>query len=279
MKWWATSQPMRSSQRLGDGSNAGKGHNDTARTIDKSERLGHALDLMEKNDLRRLLVTNKNKMGGIITTRQIARVLGTRKSLGMPASSLHVASATMDSIIKVLPDMDVDDAMVLLQKTSILVAMDGEKVLGWVRPREILAAVKVSGMASDAMRFPLTANPNDRLVHARRMMLDRDVGRLPVVEAGRLVGIISEVDVATSLRAFRDLNDTASKQYARIYNILVSDVMTHDVKYVYVDTPLDEVKKIILTENRGGLPVLNRREEVVGMITRRSVLDYLVRTG
>ena len=248
-------------------------------TIDKSERLGHALDLMEKNDLRRLLVTNKDKMGGIITMRQIARVLGTRKSLGMPASSLHVASATSDSVIKVLPDMDVQDAMVLLQKTGVLVAMDGEKVLGWVRPREILAAVKASGMASEAMRFPLTSNPNDRLVHARRMMLDRGVGRLPVVEAGRLVGIISERDVAKSLRAFRDLNDTASKQYARIFNILVSDVMTHDVLYVYADTPLDEVKKIILTENRGGLPVLSRRDEVVGMITRRSILDYLVRTG
>jgi CBS domain-containing protein len=248
-------------------------------TIDKSERLGHALDLMEKNDLRRLLVTNKNKMGGIITMRQIARILGTRKSLGMPASSLHVASATMDSVIKVLPDMDVQDATVLLQKTGVLVAMEGEKVLGWVRPREILAAVNVSGMASDAMRFPLTSNPNDRLVHARRMMLDRGVGRLPVVESGRLVGIISERDVAKSLRAFRDLNDTASKQYARIFNILVSDVMTHDVKYVYADTPLEEVKKIILTENRGGLPVLSRRDEVVGMITRRSILDYLVRTG
>lgn len=248
-------------------------------TIDKSERLGHALDLMEKNDLRRLLVTNKDRLGGIITTRQIARVLGARKSLGMPASSLHVASATLDSLIKVLPDMELGGAMVLLQKTSVLVAMDGDKVLGWVRPREVLAAVKVTGTAADAMRVPLTANPNDRLVHARRMMLDRDVGRLPVVDAGRLVGIISEGDVAKSLRAFRDLNDTASKQYARIYNILVSDVMTHDVKYVYVDTPLEEIKKIILGENRGGLPVLNKREEVVGMITRRSILDYLVRTG
>src|SRR5512136_173919 len=205
-------------------------------TIDKSERIGHALDLMEKDDQHRLLVTNKDKMGGIITTRQIARVLGTRKSLGMPASSLHVASATMDSVIKVLPDMDVQNAMVLLQKTGVLVVMDGEKILGWVRPREILAAVNVSGMASDAMRFPLTCNPNDRLIHARRMMLDRGIGRLPVVEGGRLVGIISERDVAKSLRAFRDLNDTASKQYARIYNILVSDVMTHEVKYVYADT-------------------------------------------
>jgi CBS domain-containing protein len=247
-------------------------------TIDKSERLGHALDLMEKNDLRRLLVTNKDKMGGVITTRQIARVLGTRKSLGMPASSLHVAAATMDAVIKVLPDMSVDDAMILLQKTLVLVVMDGEKILGWVQPRDILAAVNVSGIASDAMRYPLTANPNDRLVHARRMMLDRDVGRLPVVDAGRLVGIISERDVAKSLRAFRDLNDTASRQNARIDNILVSDIMTHDVKHVFTDTPLDEVKKIILTENRGGLPVLNRKEEVVGMITRRSLLDYLMRT-
>jgi len=92
------------------------------------------------------------------------------------------------------------------------------------------------------------------------------------------VGIITERDMAKSVRAFRDLNNTASKQYARIYNLLVSDVMTHDVKYVYTDTPLEEVKKIILTENRGGLPVLNRKEEVVGMITRRSLLDYLVRT-
>jgi len=98
------------------------------------------------------------------------------------------------------------------------------------------------------------------------------------VEGGRLVGIITEGDVAKSMRAFRDLNDTASKQYARIYNILVSDVMTHDAQYVYVDTPLEEVKKIILEEDRGGLPVLNHREEVVGMITRRSILDYLART-
>jgi CBS domain-containing protein len=248
-------------------------------TIDKSERIGHALDLMEKNDLRRLLVTNKNKLGGIITTRQIARVLGTRKSLGMPASSLHVAAATLDAVIKVLPDMSVKDAMVLLQKTSVLVAVDGDRILGWVRPREVLGAVNINGKASDAMRVPLTINPDDRLVHARRMMLDRDVGRLPVVEAGRMVGILTERDVARSLRAFRDLNETASKQYARIYNLLVSDVMTHDVKCVNADMALEDVKNIILTENRGGLPVLNQKDELVGMITRRSLIDYLVRTG
>ncbi|MDD1752918.1 MAG: CBS domain-containing protein, partial [Methanotrichaceae archaeon] len=182
-------------------------------TIEKSERIGHALDIMEKHDIRRLLVTNKDRLGGVITSRQIARVLGTRKSLGMPASSLHVAAATLDAVIKVLPDMSVEDAMILLQKTSVLVAMDGEKILGWIRPQEILKAVKIDGIASDAMRIPLTVNASDRLVHARRMMLDRDVGRLPVLENGLLVGILTERDVAKALRAFRDLNPSSSKQY------------------------------------------------------------------
>jgi CBS domain-containing protein len=247
-------------------------------TIEKSERIGHALDMMEKHDLRRLLVTNKDRLGGVITSRQIARVLGTRKSLGMPASSLHVAAATLDAVIKVLPDMSVEDAMILLQKTSVLVAMDGEKILGWIRPQEILKAVKIDGYASDAMRVPLTVNANDRLVHARRMMLDRDVGRLPVIENGLLVGILTERDVAKALRAFRDLNPSSSKQYTRIYNLLVSDVMTQNVKYVRFDTHLEEIKKMILEENRGGLPVLNDRDELVGVITRRCLIDYLVRT-
>jgi len=247
-------------------------------TIDKSEKIGHALDKMEKHDLRRLLVTNKDKLGGIITTRQIARVLGTRKRLGMPASSLHVASATLEAVITVLPDMSIDDAVTLLPKTSVLVVMEGDEIQGWVRPREILNVTKFNGNASDAMRPPLTVSPDDRLVHARRMMLDRDIGRLPVVDCARLVGIITERDIAKALRAFRDLNETSSKQYARIYKLLVSDVMTRDVKYVRLDTPLDEVNNIILAENRGGLPVLNDKDELVGMITRRSLIDYLART-
>ena len=126
------------------------------------------------------------------------------------------------------------------------------------------------------MRVPLTINPKDRLVHARRMLLDRDVGRLPVVENGSLVGILTERDVARAFRAFRDLNETSSKQYARVYNLLVEDAMARDVKYVYMDTPLEEVKKIMVS-GFGGLPVLNRKEELVGMVTRRALIDYLVR--
>jgi CBS domain-containing protein len=246
-------------------------------TIDKSERITHALDIMEKHDLRRLLVTNEGKLAGTITMRQIARVLGTRQRLGMPASSLHVASATSDAVIKVDPDMKVEDAVFLLQKTSVLVAMVGEEILGWVRPKDMLKAIRMTGMTADAMRTPLTANSSDRLVHVRRVMLDQDVGRFPVMEGGKLVGMVSERDVAKSLRAFRDLVQ-GGQQDPRIKNLLVSDVMSRGVKSLWVDTPLEEARKKMLEEDLGGMPVLNQKNELVGMLTRRCFFDHLVKS-
>lgn len=245
-------------------------------TIDKADRITHALDVMEKHDLRRLLVTNDGKLSGTITMRQIARVLGTRQRLGMPASSLHVASATSDSVVKVDPDMKVDDAVFLLQKTSVLVVMEEEKILGWVRPKDMLKALRMMGLSADAMRTPLTATPSDRLIHVRRVMLDRDVGRLPVMENGKLVGIVSERDVAKSLRAFRDLVQ-GGQQESRVKNLLVSDVMSRGVKSIYVDTPLEEARKMMLEEDLGGMPVLNQKNEIVGMLTRRCFFDYLAK--
>lgn len=194
----------------------------------------------------------------------------------MPASSLHVTAATSDTVTKVHPDMKVEDAVVLLQKTSVLVVMEDEDILGWVRPKDMLKALRMTGLAADAMRTPLTATPSDRLIHVRRVMLDRDVGRLPVMENGKLVGIVSERDVAKSLRAFRDLVPS-SQQEARIKNLLVSDVMTRSVKSIMIDTPLEEARKTMLVEDLGGMPVLNQNNELVGMLTRRCFFDYLVK--
>ena len=199
--------------------------------------------------------------------------------------------------VTILETASIDDGIHLMRERRVrrLPVLDSSgKMVGIVSDKDLLHAAPSPATSlsvyelhyllarltiKQVMSSPVISVTADTPIEeAAAVMADHKIGGLPVVEGGRLVGIISERDIARSLRAFRDLNDTASKQYARIYNILVSDVMTHDVQYVYVETPLEEVKKIILEEDRGGLPVLNRREEVVGMITRRSILDYLART-
>lgn len=245
--------------------------------IDKSETLSHAMDIMEKNGLRRLLVLHNEEINGFITMRTIARALGTRKNAGLPASALHVASATSDNFTKVLPDMKLQDAITLINRNGgVLVVMDNNTLLGWVTPQEILENARgLEGTAEEAMtRDLITVNTLNRVSHARRLMLDNNIGRVPVVEQGHLVGILTEKDIAKAMRAFRDLVPR-NQQDSRIKNLLVEDIMTRDVITVNKDTPLSEVTRIMLEENIGGVPVLNASEELEGIITRRSIIKVL----
>lgn len=44
-------------------------------------------------------------------------------------------------------------------------------------------------------RAPITASPDDSLGHVVRLMVENKIGAVPIVEGGKLVGIVSEIDV------------------------------------------------------------------------------------
>ena len=248
--------------------------------VHKSDTISHAMELMDKHDTRRLLVINGNDVLGIITMRCIARKLGTWKKSNLPASSLHVATATTNAFAKVLPDTSIEDAIVLMDRTGgVLVVTDNGKIQGWVTPHEMLKSIRnVKGYAGEIMKEPISVSVNDRVFHARRMMLDKDIGRLPVVENGDLVGIVTERDIAKAMKSFRTLVPD-NQQDERIRNLIVGDIMAHNVKSVRTNTPISDVISLILSENIGGVPVLNLKDEMVGVISRRGILRHLAARG
>lgn len=247
-------------------------------TVHKSDKISHAMELMDKYDTRRLLVVNGNEIHGVITMRSIARKLGTWKASNLPASSLHVAAATTDLFTKVLPDTGFEDAIALMDRTGgILVVMDNSSILGWVTPHEILKNLKaVKGYAAEIMKEPITVSPGDRVAHARRIMLDNDIGRLPVVENSDVVGIITERDVAKAMMSFRALVPD-NQQGERIRNLIVADIMKQSVMSVRTNTPISEVIALMLNKNIGGVPVLNLKNEIVGVISRRGIIRHLAK--
>lgn len=244
--------------------------------VHKSDTVSHAMDLMNKHDTRRLLVINGGDIQGVITMRSIARKLGTWKTSNLPASSLHVAAATTNMFVKVLPDTDIKDAVALMDRSGgILVVTDSERVHGWVTPHELMKNVRAGkGYAADLMKEAISVTPGERVSHARRLMLDRDIGRLPVIENGIVAGIITERDVANAMMNFRNLVPD-NHQDERIRNLIVADIMTNNVKLVRTNTPISEVVSLILNENIGGVPVLNLRDEMVGIISRRAIIKHL----
>jgi CBS domain-containing protein len=110
---------------------------------------------------------------------------------------------------------------------------------------------------SDAMtRDVRIANPNETIQDAAKMMSDVDAGVLPVGENDRLVGMITDRDIA-----LRGVAQGKGPQ------TLVREVMTDHVHYCFEDEDTDDVTRKMADSRVRRLPVLNRDKRLVGILS------------
>jgi CBS domain-containing protein len=100
------------------------------------------------------------------------------------------------------------------------------------------------------------ASPTDTIQHAARVMAEIEAGVLPVGENDRLVGMLTDRDIAIRAVAAGLSPDCP-----------VGQVMTHDVKYVYEDESIDDLARNIMSLQVRRLPVLNREKRLVGIVS------------
>ncbi|HYV02121.1 MAG TPA: CBS domain-containing protein [Actinomycetota bacterium] len=88
------------------------------------------------------------------------------------------------------------------QQTGSLLVMDGEDLVGIITERDILKAA-ATGTRLDETRIAevmskdlVTVGPGTSLREAAKVMADRWIRHLPVVDGGKVVGIISQRDLA-----------------------------------------------------------------------------------
>ena len=130
-------------------------------------------------------------------------------------------------------------------------------------------------LVGERMTHPvITISPDLPIAEALDMMKREHIRRTPVVENGRLAGIVSDKDLlnaspspATSLSVW-ELNYLLSK-------VKVRDVMTKDVITVTEDTPIEQAARIMADNKIGGLPVV-RAGEVVGIITETDLFKIFL---
>ncbi len=110
-----------------------------------------------------------------------------------------------------------------------------------------------------------TISPLSTVFQALELMAEKDIGALPVVENGRLVGIFSERDYARKVI----LKGRTSKDTA------VSELMTQTVFYVNPDSTLEECMALMTSRQIRHLPVLDK-ERLVGIITLGDVVKRII---
>jgi CBS domain-containing protein len=113
--------------------------------------------------------------------------------------------------------------------------------------------MKVSEAMTKRVRV---ANPKETVQHAARMMASLDVGALPVGDNDRVVGMITDRDIA-----IRGIAKGKGPQ-AR-----VSDVMTKEVKYCFDDQEIEDVTRNMADIKVRRLPVVDHSKRLVGILS------------
>lgn len=100
-------------------------------------------------------------------------------------------------------------------------------------------------------------SPNMSVFEAAQKMRDGDFGVLPVGENDRLVGMLTDRDIA--VRAVAEGRDTRQTT--------VRDIMSNQVLYCYEDQSVDEVARNMGDHQIRRVPVLNRAKRLVGILS------------
>ena len=101
------------------------------------------------------------------------------------------------------------------------------------------------------------ASPNDTVQQAARLMAEEDTGVLPVREGDRLVGMVTDRDLAVRVAA-EGKDPTRTR---------VSEVMSQDVRTVFEDEPIEHAAEAMAEQQVRRLPVVDREERLVGIVS------------
>lgn len=245
-------------------------------TVDKDERLETVLSLMQKHRVSKLVVQEKGKVAGVVTDGDIADELGAIKNRGVPATHLHASSAMRRRYPHVSPDAELRQLLdaIRADDAGLVAVMHDATCVGVVTASDLVQLVKATKPVSDIATTQVhVVSPTDRVIHARRLMIDHHVERLPVLDGGKLIGIVGEGDIATGLARFKS-TIADNHQPAAIQRFLVEDVMERAVVTAPADLPCAEAAKLMKQRDVGCLPLL-RGDRLVGIVTRGDLLKTL----
>jgi CBS domain-containing membrane protein len=123
------------------------------------------------------------------------------------------------------------------------------------------------------MGCPVTLKPEDTLNLANDVISLGRIRHIPVVEDGRLVGLLSERDLmgAATTTIFRLKQRSKS---ALLKSVLIKDVMKKKVVTVKPNTSIKETARLMKRKRVGCVPVVDEGH-LVGLVTTTDILRYV----
>ncbi len=242
-------------------------------TVKENDPLSRCLELFKKETYPVIAVLDqKDKYTGVIARRWINR------------SRLDPATTKVKTLMRpaprIEPETSISKAAKLMIESGIrqLPVFDKKRLIGFVTDENVIHAAVTQEWGNTQISEIMTKKPiaidGDRSVGAALTYFrENGISHLPVLEEGRLTGILSIPDVIEQVfqpRKKQTLGDIKGEKVP-ILNIPVKGIMTKPVITVKQETILKETEKIMHDHNISCLPVTTN-DKLTGIVTK---LDFL----
>jgi acetoin utilization protein AcuB len=122
---------------------------------------------------------------------------------------------------------------------------------------------------------PTTLEPSDSIAKAIDLMKEKKIRRIPIVSAGRLVGIVSDRDLKDVSPSRATTLDIWELHYV-LDKLKLGDIMTKKLWTVSPEMPIEKAALMMMEKKVEGLPVVDAKGMLVGILTEGDVFRALV---
>lgn len=151
------------------------------------------------------------------------------------------------------------DVLKLMRERGVtglpVVKKDTKKLIGIITRTDLVNKPGEEQTALIMTRDPITVSPEDSIIDAVKLLVERNIRRLPVVEGDELVGIITVADIVYKALAESSFDDP------------VADYMDRQVQAIWEGTPLPVALSIMRLARTQALLVLDSSSNLSGIIT------------
>lgn len=264
-------------------------------SIPPTKTIKEAAEMMIEHGFRRLPVTHpgSNKLLGIVTAMDILDFLGGGSKFDIIEKKHedNFLSAINDSVkeimtreaVSITPKYSIRESVDLMLEKGIgsLPIVDKEdKLVGIVTERDFalaLAGSLTTETVGDIMiKDVITTTPGTPIESCSKIMVRNNLRRIPVVEEGKLIGIVTSTDI---LRFFGDKEMFASMTSNSGLDVLkrkISEIIKPNILVTESNVRLGDLCGLLAEKNIGGVPVVDD-DELVGIVTERDILNTVLK--
>lgn len=252
-----------------------------------------AIQIMAKKGFRRLPIANAGTkhLEGIVTATDIIDYLGGGKKFEIikqkhggnlfKAINEPIKLIMTQKVVSIRTNAKISEAIEKMKESNLgglPVVNEKNSVKAIITERDIanlipekISSIKIPQIMSEQV---VTALPTTTIFETAKTMATEGFRRLPIVSEGKLMGIITAMDIIRFFGTGKVFQYLRSGTITQVLNTPAIEIATKNVTTIQPEADIGEAAKIMRQKNIGALPVV-KEGKLVGIITERDFFKII----